>query len=123
MPVYIFKCDGCGSYVEEQRPMSDSQKPKTCDCGETMARDYTAEQRGVISTPGNWPMASDAAGVGVGQAMEAMKHAASIGIPTQFDNEGRAIFTSPGHRKKYCEAIGMFDRNAGYSDPQRRLHG
>jgi len=116
----MFKCDGCGAYVEEHRPMSDSQKPKTCDCGETMTRDYTSEQLGVVSTPGNWPLLSDAVGVNPDQRTEAMKHASSIGVPTEFNSKGQAVFTSAGHRKRYCEAIGFIDRNAGYSDPQRR---
>ena len=34
--------------------------------------------------------------------------------------DGRAIFNSRAHRKRYCESIGMFDRNGGYGDPQRR---
>lgn len=100
--------------------MSDSQKPKECDCGEAMRRDYISERRGVISTPGNWPMCSDAAGVAESQAKEAMEHAASIGIPTEFNSQGQAVFVSASHRKRYCEAIGLFDRNGGYSDPQRK---
>ena len=99
--------------------MADSEKPKVCECGETMARDIPTEMGQHKQTPGNWPMASDAAGVSPTQAQEAMAHATSIGIPTDFDRQGRAIFTSARHRKAYCEAIGLYDRNGGFSDPQR----
>lgn len=119
MPIYAFKCESCGQYTEEHRCMADSSKPKKCDCGQPMDRDIPSEMGQYRQTPGNWPMASDAAGVNPDQAQEAMAHAASIGIPTQFDNEGRAIFNNARHRKAYCEAIGLYDRNGGYSDPQR----
>ena len=99
--------------------MSDSQKPKLCECGQSMRRDIGFEHRGFRHTPGTWPMASDAAGVHPDQVKEAVAHSEAIGIPTQFDSEGRAIFTGPRHRKAYCEAIGLYDRNGGYSEPQR----
>jgi hypothetical protein len=67
---------------------------------------------------GCWPMHSDAAGVHVTQIKQAYEHSVKIGCKTEFDNEGRAIFTSPQHRKRYCRAIGLCDRNAGYSDPE-----
>ena len=66
-------------------------------------------------------MESDAAGVDVTQVNEAMAHSRSIGVPTDFNKEtGAAIFTSKKHRKQYCEAIGLYDRNGGYSDPSRK---
>jgi len=63
-------------------------------------------------------MYSDAAGVAPSQVREAEEHARKIGIPTSFLKDGRAIFEGPAHRKTYCEAVGLFDRNGGYSDPQ-----
>jgi len=62
-------------------------------------------------------MKSDAVGVAAHQVKEAEEHSQKIGIPTHFTKDGRAILESPEHRKAYCEAIGMFDRNAGYNDP------
>ena len=117
MPVYCFKCENCGGYTEQFRSMADAAKPKTCECGDTMRRDFRAEAG--VHKPGNWPMESDAAGVSPRQRKEAMEHAASIGIPTEFNQDGQAVFTSARHRKRYCEAIGLYDRNGGYSDPQR----
>lgn len=118
MPIYCFVCKKCGNYTEQQRSMADSSRPQVCDCGEEMSRSYDTERP--QHRPGNWPMCSDAAGVNPDQRLDAMKHAQSIGIPTEFNAKGQAVFTSASHRKRYCEAIGMYDRNGGYSDPQRK---
>lgn len=88
------------------------------ECGER-ARYHFERQRGIkYSKPGKWPMTSCAVGVGEEQREEAMAHARRIGIPTEFNKDGDAVFTSRGHRRKYCEAIGFFDRSGGYGDPQ-----
>jgi hypothetical protein len=65
-------------------------------------------------------MVSDAAGVSPEQSVDAMRHSQEIGIPTEFNSQGQAVFTSASHRKRYCEAIGLYDRNGGFSDPQRK---
>ena len=69
------------------------------------------------SIAGNWPMVSTAAGVAASQATEAMVEAKQMGVPTDFTPDGDAIFTSRQHRKRYCQAVGLHDRNGGYSDP------
>lgn len=67
-----------------------------------------------------YPMKSDAAGINPDQIDEARDYDAKIGVPTDYDQEtGQAIYESAGHRKRHCEAHGLFDRNGGYSDPQR----
>jgi hypothetical protein len=66
-----------------------------------------------------WPMKSEALGVQPNQVNEAYKESVSIGIPTEFDKDGKAIFTSPSHYKKYAEAHGYYAKNGGYSDPRR----
>lgn len=119
MPTYCYKCAKCGGYAEVNKPMYDASKPEKCgECGDVMNRHYQAESPN--HKAGNWPMCSDAVGVSPDQSSEAMEHAASIGVPTEFNSEGQAVFTSRKHRKKYCEAIGFYDRNGGYSDPQRK---
>jgi len=80
-------------------------------------RDYQAEWSGFKHTPGNWPQYSDAAGVAPHQVEEATRKSQEMGIPTNFTEDGRAIFEGAGHRKRYCESVGLFDRNAGYGDP------
>ena len=78
-------------------------------------------KKGIVMSrlPSTWPMASDSLGVNPDQAKEAYEESVRQGCPTQFDSEGRAILTSPGHRKRYAEANGIYDLNGGYSDPQR----
>lgn len=121
MPIYIYKCPSCGATKEVRKPMSQFDSAELCDVDSfVMNRDIQAEHGHVQDTPGNWPMKSDAAGVAASQAQEAMEHADSIGIPTHFDSEGTPSFTSREHRKKYCEAIGLYDKSGGYSDPQRK---
>lgn len=67
-----------------------------------------------------WPMKSDALGVSPEQIPEAMAEAIRYGVPTEFDpRTGEAILTSPGHRRRYAEMYGIYDRNGGYSDPQQ----
>jgi|LUML01.1.fsa_nt_gb hypothetical protein len=66
-----------------------------------------------------WPQVSDSVGVNPIQRKSAMKHASDIGIPTEFNRKGQAVFTGKQHRKAYCEETKFFDRNGGYSDPQK----
>ncbi len=121
MPTYIYKCDSCKEEKTIIKPMSKYREPELCPvCQFVMYRDYNAEHKGGGGdTPGNYPMVSSAAGVGASQSEEAMAHADKIGVPTEFNNDGDAVFRDKAHRKEYCEAIGLFDRNASpYSDPQ-----
>jgi hypothetical protein len=116
--IYCFKCD-CGKKTEKALPISDCEKVFKCKCGKTLKRDFQAE-RG-IDTPGTWPMESDAAGVNPEQIPEAREYARSMGVPTEYNPEtGAAIFTSRDHRKRFCEASGLYDRNAGYGDQSPR---
>lgn len=97
--------------------------------GKTVTRDEFLKNKrgidfktGIVRTQcaGTWPMYSDAMGVHPDQAKEAYSESIKMGVPTSFDNQGRAIFNSAGHRKAYCEAYGVYDRNGGYGDPQRK---
>jgi hypothetical protein len=69
-----------------------------------------------IST--SWPMYSDALGVNPDQIDEARAESVRMGVPTDFNKDGQAILESRGHRKKYAEANGMYDRDGGYGDAQ-----
>lgn len=101
-------------------PMSERKKIQRCPkCRAKGERDFGSEGRGFKAHPGNWPMKSAAAGVNPMQRDEAIAESVKEGVPTHFDKEGNAIFTSPEHRKKYCETFGIYDRNGGYSDPRR----
>jgi len=88
---------------------------------EWMGKDKTKEvlESGSFNTISTgWPFHSDALGVHPDQAKEAYAESVAMGCPTKFDSEGRAILESREHRKKYCEANGMFDRDGGYGDAQ-----
>ena len=121
MPMYSYKCAECGADVERFFNMGQSKSRVKCACGAIANRDIAADFRHRRTYPNNYPMESDAAGVLPSQADEAYKESVKRGVPTQFNKEtGCAIFESKGHRKRYCEAVGLFDRNGGYSDPQKR---
>ena len=121
MPIYVYKCNSCGATKEVRKPMSEFDTVELCDVDSfVMLRDILAEHGKFQDTAGNWPMKCDASGVAASQAQEAMEHADSIGVPTHFDSEGRPTYRSRGHRKQYLEAIGMYDKSGGYSDPQRK---
>ena len=116
--IYCYVCPACDYRVEIIKTMAEVDRVELCpEDGFVLKRDYVAEHPSGFRRPGNWPMVSTAAGVGASQRIEAMEHAKSIGIPTEFNEEGDAIFTSPSHRKKYCRAIELHDRNGSYSDP------
>lgn len=113
---YCFICS-CGKKQEVVRSMSESDLPVLCDKdGFVMDRNFSAElgpqRHGDI-----WPMESYAAGVHPKQIPEMREFDKKNGVPTDYSEDGDPILRGPGHRKKYCEAHGLHDRNAGYSDP------
>lgn len=65
-----------------------------------------------------WPIHSEAAAVDPEDIPYATEFLKKRGVNTEFDKIGCPIFTSQAHRKKHCEAVGLYDRNAGYGDPQ-----
>lgn len=121
MPLYCYICPACGAIKDVQKPMVKRKTIERCDIdASVMQRDLHREHAEYVNAPGTWPLLSDAAGVAVHQIPEAVEHSRRIGIPTDFTPDGRAIFTGRQHRKRYCEAIGLYDRSGGYSDPQRK---
>ena len=117
--IYCYKCDNCGAKKEVMKLAAKCRETVFCACRVVpMRRDFVAEHATQRMVAGNWPQHSDAAGVGASQVKEATLHSYEIGVPTHFTEDGQAIFNSPSHRKKYCEKIGLYDRNAGYSDPK-----
>ena len=115
MPRYCFT-DRQGNTICRFYLMTKVPKQFTL-AGTVFKRNICAEHANTKHTPGNWPMKSDAAGVHPDQIKEAHQHSIKIGIPTEFTPDGRAVFTGRKHRKDYCRAIGLHDRNGGYGDP------
>ena len=101
--------------------MSESGLLELCPVDSfVMQRDFRAEH-GKQLHGDIWPMASVAAGVSPEEVPEMMKYDREKGIPTEYTNDGDPVFTSREHRKRYCEAHELFDRNAGYGDPTPKL--
>jgi hypothetical protein len=42
------------------------------------------------------------------------------GVSAEFDRRGSIKWESASHRKRCCEALGLFDRNGGYGDPRTK---
>ncbi len=115
--VYCFACANCGETAEVIRPVSRYQDPMPCDkCGGPMGRDFRAEHNGPTTGQGGWPMKNWALGVQPEQRKEAMAHADSVGVPTHFDAEGAAVITDRSHYRRYCKALGVRNKDAGYGD-------
>ncbi|MFQ5625951.1 MAG: hypothetical protein ACE5FM_04780 [Methyloligellaceae bacterium] len=82
--------------------------------GKLGLRDWSAEHRphGGRNCQGKWPLLSDALGVHPLDIPRAEKHAAEIGIPTEFTKDGRCKLRNAGHRARYGKALGFYDRNS-----------
>jgi len=97
--------------------MNDDIVPVKCNqCHSIMQRDFQTDFGGPQHC-GNWPMTSYAAGVHPKQIPEMVEFDKKHGVPTHYSEDGDPVFTSPSHRRKYCMVHGLFDRNAGLSDP------
>lgn len=129
MPVYEFRTDD-GEVVEvslsfaehDRRVKNDTIK---LDDGRTAKRVWggatSLQHRSIATCPGNYPMVSSAAGVHPADIKKHMDHLRSMGCGTVHHNkDGDVIFESKDQRKKVCEALGLFDRNGSYGDPQAK---
>lgn len=71
------------------------------------------------TTPSCYPMESDACGVHPAQIREHVEHLRKMGCGfVEHSKSGNPIFRDKNQRKQVCEALGLFDRNGGFSDPQ-----
>ena len=100
--------------------MKDSDLPVLCDKDAfVMHRDYKADF-GKQRFGDIWPYASYAAGVSPSEVPMMQEIDRKNGVPTDYSSDGDPIFRSKKHRKKYCEAHNLYDRNAGFGDPAPR---
>lgn len=117
MPLYRYQCDNCKAYKEAFHPSSCIPEKEQCEkCGHPATRRFGARTQGTAG----WPMTSESMAVQPWQVADAAAQARALGVPTNYDKHGRPILESPRHRKRYAEAHGFYDRNAGYSDPTRK---
>jgi hypothetical protein len=61
----------------------------------------------------SWAMAVDPSDV-----PRAKETLARHGVETQYTPTGEPIIRSRSHRRAHAEALGFYDRNGGYGDPQ-----
>jgi hypothetical protein len=87
------------------------------DVPEELRREYRAHDRGQRRAIAKWPLHSEALAVNRSDVAEVASFDRQNGVPTNYDHQGRPVFTSQKHRKDYCRLHGYFDRNAGYGDP------
>lgn len=100
-----------------------SEQDKTRDALDEFYRSLYRRTRSSGRAGGNrpWsrPLASDALAVHPEQIPEAIEDARKKGISIDFDSLGRPLFRDRNHRKRYCRAYGIYDRDGGYSDAQK----
>jgi len=125
MPIYCYERED-GTGIEEVHMSMFEPHPETITCkdGVLAHRSLAEEQRSRrVTSCALWPLESDSMGVHPSQVQEAQAMSEKLGVPTEFNRRtGAAIFRTAEHRKEYCEAHGYYDRNGGYSDPQKHTH-
>lgn len=112
MPMYVYTSrDGT---VSVERFFSMASKPSRIKAqGRFCFPDLARTHAPVRSRHGDlWPRYSEAAGVHPDQVKEAIAADKKLGVPAEYDSEGRVKFDSPSHEKRWCEAHGMYQRNS-----------
>jgi hypothetical protein len=121
MPYYIYTCKAGheSEYFSSLDRYKRFRKCKCPECGKRAEHTIAATTKNFKHSAGTWPMHSEAMAVLPSQVREQQAVLARSGIQCDFDGEGRPILTSRQHRKQVAEAMGLYDRNGGYGDPQR----
>lgn len=116
MTTYTFQCPACDAKKVVVRPMTDDS-PVLCDvCAFVMERDYQADF-GKQRVGDLYPYPSTALGVHPDQVAERMRFDKEAGVPTVYNDEGDPIMRNKKHRREFCRAHDVHDRNAGFGDP------
>lgn len=120
MPLYLYECEK-GHRSTDWCAYAERRQSIPCEvCGQPAGRYFTPPW---TPPPGAYPYVSDAMGVDVDGIPEAAAELARAGVPTQFTEDGGLIVEDRQHRKRVCEVIGMFDRDAGYGDATKTGRG
>ena len=127
MAAYEFKIDDTDevlevflTFDEYGRRVTDDMI--TLDDGRIAKRVWSSvvsqNHRSVATCPGNYPHVSYSAGVHPSQIREQQAALKAAGVrTTQYTKGGDPIFEDKSHRREALTAMGMFDRNGGFSDP------
>lgn len=111
MAVYCYITDD-GERGEFSFPLG--QAPEKVEIsGKPAFRDYRAEMSGMGSHGDyqGWPIVSESAGVHPSQRDEAMKIDRSLGVKTDYTRDGRPVFTSRGHQRRWLKAHNGFNKD------------
>lgn len=125
MPLYEFKTED-GEIVDFMMTFEEHDKRVkndtiTLDDGRKAKTNWGSKSK-IGTFPGNYPMVSSAAGVHPDQIKEHMDHLRKMGCgQVDHTKDGDVIFRDKAQRKKVCEALGLYDRNGGFSDPQAKV--
>lgn len=106
-----------GRTVERKFRMGKAPRSISMGDGTQAFRDIVADFNGRRAICSTYPFTSDAAGVHPSQVAAARAQSVKDGVPLQFTKDGAAVFESASQRRKYLKSVGLYDRNAGYSDP------
>jgi len=110
---YSYFCSKCKGVTVEEAAKQASDGSVVCDkCGALAFRKNPGRRRRVSL----WPRWSDAAGVHPSQIREQQEELAQHGVSAEFNSEGQIKFEDPAHERRCLQAMGMYNRNAGYSD-------
>lgn len=128
MPVYVFSNEKRTVRVDRYYPIKPGP-PKSIRCKVngrmvTLHHDLAGDHGKPASPKASAytrPLVGFAAGVHPKQVPAMIEKDRKHNVPTQYTTDGCPIFTSANHRKQYCEVHGLYDRNAGYSDPRRGM--
>lgn len=122
----VFRFDKKKRRMVEVTPKADQKICKALSREAQATRKRLAKRRTkhpaskLRNISGKWPIVSEAMAVNpeqVGEAREILKRA---GVNTEYTKTGEPILRSAAHRKQHAQALGFFDRNGGYGDPQAR---
>jgi len=115
-----------GEIVELQMTIAEKAERQAIDGtirlddGRWAKRSIQSERPGANQFSGAYPISSESMAVHPSQIKDMAEKAEAAGVPTNFTKDGCPVLRSKGHRRKFAETFGYFDRNGGYSDPQRR---
>lgn len=114
MATYCYRCPSCDTQFE----VTVCARWKRCvNCGKRAVRYIAGEHAPRRRAGARWPILSDALSVHPKQVKGMRKRVLEAGVPTEIRPDGRPVLRDAKHRKRFCEAFGYYDRNAGYGDP------